>query len=115
MEEPSPKRALSQNYDDNSRRPYNIKRVNEIRSRRYNVEEITFRAKFNNDLQGCKPLDITDDLHNMFEEIMDNVAANHNDPNDRARVSIRHAGLDKEIFIHCQPQHNITADVIMER
>ena len=79
------------------------------------MEEITFRAKFNNDLEGRKLLDITDDLHNMFQDIMDNVSADHKDPNDKARLTIRHSGLEREIFIHCQPQHNITADVIMER
>jgi len=96
-------------------KPYFIERINEIRARKFNVEEVTFRAKFNDDLQGRKLLDITNDLHNMFDDIMENVATTHKDPNDKARLSIRHDGLEREIFIHCQPQHNITADVIMER
>lgn len=106
--------ALS-NDDQSDRKPYNIERINEIRSRRYNVEEITFRAKFNNDLQGRKLLDVVDDLHNMFDDIMENVTTEHNDPNDKARLTIRHSGLERDIFIHCQPQHDITADTIMER
>ena len=120
MDEPPSKkrRTLSSNDEENGenvRRPYIIERISETRARRYNSEEITFRAKFNDDLQGKKLLDVTDDLHDMFQDIMDNVSANHAENNDRARLSIRHAGLDREIFIHCQPKHNITADVIMER
>jgi len=107
--------STSSDDDQNDRKPYVIEKINERRARRYDVEEITFRAKFDENLQGQKLLDVTDDLHNMFEDILENVNANYVNSNDRTRLSIRHAGLDREIFIHCQPQHNITADVIMER
>lgn len=96
-------------------KPYVIERISERKARKYNIEEITFRAKFNTDLRGRQLLDVTDELHDLFQEVLDNVSSEHGDPNDRARLSIRHSGLDREIFIHCQPQHNITPDVIMER
>ena len=85
------RRTLSSNDEENGenvRRPYIIERISETRARRYNSEEITFRAKFNDDLQGRILLDVTDDLHDMFQDIMDNVSANHAENNDRARLSI---------------------------
>ena len=117
-EPPEKKRKVGQSDDgveNGNERPYIIERVRETRAHRYNVEEITFRAKFNDNLKGRNLLDITDDLHGMFEEIMTNVQNEHSRDDDRARLSIRHSGLQQEIFIHCQPKHNITADTIMER
>jgi len=99
----------------NITKPFVVERIRERRANRYNVEEITFRAKFNDTLQGQNLLDITDNLHDMFQEIMDKVDTEHSSPDDKARLSIRHSGLDRDIFIHCQPKHNITPDVIMER
>ena len=114
MTEPPPaKRAATFHQEDAL--PYVIEQVNERRARKFGVEEVTFRAKFNDDLQGRKLLDISDDLGAMFGSVMDRVRANHPNPQDKARLAIRHTGLDKEITIHCQPQHNITAEVIMQR
>lgn len=122
MEEPPTKKSRigtpssTEDLDDQDvSKPYLIERIAEKRIHKYNVEEITYRAKFNHELEGRKLVDVTEDLHDMFQEILDNVSTNHDDPEDRARLSIRHQGLDREIFIHCQPKHNITPDVIMER
>ena len=116
-EPPDKKRRIVQDdgAENVEERPYVVERVRETRAHRYNVEEITFRARFNDDLKGRDLLDITDDLHGMFQEIMEKVENEHSRDDDRARLSIKHAGLDREIFIHCQPKHNITADAIMER
>ena len=120
-EPPAKRRVISHDKEeyeedeDEDTVPYRIEQINERRARKYGVEEVTFKAKFNNNYQGKKLLDITNDLGAMFGSVMDRVRANHPNPNDKARLSIRHIGLDKEITIHCQPQHNITSEVIMER
>lgn len=97
-------------------KPFTIERAQEKRATKYGMEEITFRAKFNQDFaSGQKLLDSTDNLQEMFEDILENVNSEHDDPNDRARVTIKHSGLDRDIVVHCQPRHNITSDVIMDR
>lgn len=122
MEEPSNKRVRLDSHSNDGHsdaeevhKPFLVERISEKRIRKYNVEEITYRAKFNHEMEGRKLIDVTEDLQDMFQEILDNISTDHDDPNDRARLSIRHQGLDREIFIHCQPKHNITPEVIMER
>lgn len=119
MAEPASKRPrLADSEEDagpSSGKPFVVERISERHARKYNVEEITFRAKFNDTLEGESLLDITENLHSMFQEIMEKVDTEHSSPNDKARLSIRHSGLDRDITIHCQPKHNITPDVIMER
>ena len=96
-------------------KPYIIHPVRERISRKFGIEEVTYKAKFNNDLQGEQLINMQDDLHNMFTDIMELVKDKHPNKNDKARVTINHSGLEREVFIHCQPQHNITAEVIMDR
>ena len=115
MAEPPPAKRMDITAEEERAKPFVIEQINERRARKYGVEEVTFRAKFNDDLQGRKLLDVMDDLGDMFGSIMTNVRANHPNHEDKARLSIKHAGLDREITIHCQPQHNITPEVIMER
>lgn len=98
-----------------TQKPYIIKRVGELKARKFNVEEVTFRARFNENEEGRALLDMADDLHDMFQDIMDNVNQEHGSEDDKARLSISHADLENDIVIHCQPKHNITADTIMER
>lgn len=103
------------NFDEQRGKNFTISRVHERISRKYNVEEVTFRAKFNPDYEGGKLLDMTDDLHTMFESVLANVDKEHSDPNDKARLSIRHSGLERPVTVHCQPIHGITAETVLQR
>ena len=100
---------------NNDVKPYIIHPVRERVSRKYGIEEVTYKAKFNNDLQGEQLIGMQDELHSMFTDIMEMVKDKHPNKEDKARVTINHSGLEREVFIHCQPQHNITANVIMDR
>ena len=95
-------------------KPYNIKKINEKRVIKYGVEECTFKAKFNDDISRSKISEFKDDLHGMFDEILNQASENYQD-GDKMRMSIEHRSLDKPITIHLQPRGNITADVIMAR
>lgn len=100
--------------DQSVNRPYKIQKVSEIKVRKYGIEEYTFKAKFNDELQGNKVADVKDDLNQMFEDIMQEVSQNY-DPDDKVRLSINHAGLDREMTIHLQPRKNLSAQSIMQR
>ena len=105
----------SMDLSDNEEKHYKLERINETISRKYNVEEITFRAKFNTDLEGQRLLNVTDELHGMFDEVLETVRSEHPDPNDKARLSIKHSGLERDIVIHCRPQHALSPDIILDR
>ena len=114
MDDMSAKRAKTEGLSADAK-AYIIQPVRERVSRKFGIEEVTYKAKFNSDLQGEQLLGIQDELRNMFTDILDIVRDKHPNGEDKARITINHVGLEREVFIHCQPQHNITADVIMER
>ena len=111
---PAKKPHYEPEVDDTEAR-FIVTPVYERKARKFGVEEITYKAKFNTELQGRQLLDIHNDLEDMFGEVLNRLHEKYPDPNDKVRISVRHAGLDKDVTIHCQPKHNITAEVIMER
>ena len=114
MDDISVKRSKTEGANADTK-PYIISPVRQKISRKFGIEEVTYKTKFSNDLQGVQLLNAQDELHNMFTDVMELVNEKHANGNDKARLTINHSGLEREVFIHCQPKHNITADVIMER
>ena len=100
--------------NESEQKPYSISQISERKIRKYGVEEYIYKAKFSDELKSQKIIDLRDDLHNMFDDIMTKVDENYN-PLDKVRLSINHSSLDKEITIHLQPRQNITSQTIMER
>ena len=89
--------------------PYQITQTQHRVARRFGYEERNFRATFNQAYVGHRLLDIHQELEDMFQEVIDR-AAQHNDPEDRARVIIQHNDLKQDIVIHMRPQNLITAN-----
>jgi hypothetical protein len=85
---------------------YYIKKIDEQVSRKYGVEEYTIQAKFNDSMDGAK----LDDVRDVVEEI-----GRQYQPDDRIRLAIDHAGMDRPMTIHLQPRANVTPDNIMGR
>jgi hypothetical protein len=100
--------------DEERKKPYEIVKINEEVLRKYGVEEYTFAAKFDESLEGELLADVGDDVHGMFEDVLQRVADDYA-PDDKVRIAIDHAGMDKEMTIHLQPRRNITAENIMNR
>ena len=98
-----------------SKKPYIIQKIRERKVRKFHVEEVTFRAKFNDAMYGTELLSITEDLYNMFDDVMQIVNTEHPDNEDKARLNIRHSGLHHDVTVHCQAKHNITVSIIMQR
>lgn len=95
-------------------KPYKIQKIQQTVVRKYGVEEYTFRAKFDDELQGTKIIDIKDDLQTMFGDVLEEVGRNYQ-PGERVRMSINHDGMDREMTIHLQQRENITPEMIMGR
>ena len=93
---------------------YSVRRINETRVVKYGVEEFTFKAKFNSEIEHDKIAFVKDELHNMFDEILQQATQDH-EQGQKLRMTIDHRSLDKPIVIHLQPRENITADTIMSR
>ena len=107
-----------QSQDDNSSqdtKPYKIHKVNETVSRRFGIEETTFKASFDSsNYENKRLLDMTEDLRDMFSEMLEEASANYND-DDMARLSIFHNSLQVPITVHLRSKNNVTPDTILDR
>jgi hypothetical protein len=102
-----------QSYDQD--KVYNIERISQQVARKYGVEEYTLQAKFNNEtLQGARLDNVTDEIQSMFEDVVHEIEQQYNE-DDRIRVSIDHAEMDRPMTIHLQPRRNVTAEDMMNR
>jgi hypothetical protein len=81
---------------------------------KFGVEEIVLKVKFDDDWIGRTLYDMLDDLHRMFEDILQQVREGY-DEGVRARVYINHPDLqyEKPIFIALRPIHLLTPQAIM--
>lgn len=97
MAENLPKKAkLDDNFvssEEEEPRLYNVERVSETRNRKFGMEEVKFRAKFTDHLEGQKLTDISDALYDMFDEILENISQEEYSDQDKVRIAISHAGL----------------------
>jgi hypothetical protein len=100
--------------DEDEKKPYEIVKINEQVARKYGVEEYTFAAKFDESLDGTLLSEVKDDIYDMFDDVLQQVGEDYA-PDDRVRVAIHHASLDKEMTVHLQPRRNISAENIMSR
>jgi hypothetical protein len=102
-----------QSYDQD--KVYSIEKISQQVSRKFGVEEYTLQAKFNNDtLQGARLDNVTDEIQSMFEDVVHEIEQQY-DEDDRIRLAIDHAGMDRPMTIHLQPRRNVTAENIMNR
>lgn len=103
------------NVSSQSTKAYKIHKVNETVSRRFGMEETTFKASFDSSkYENKRLLDMTEDLRDMFSEMLDEASANYND-DDMARLSIFHKNLEVPITVHLRSKNNVTPDTILDR
>ena len=65
-------------------------------------------------IPGERLIDVRDNLVQMFDDVVD-IASTNYDAADKARVTISHSGMAKEIFVHLQDLSNISGETIMNR
>ena len=105
---------MSQSEDEDlPQKQYSISATSTKLSQKYGIMETTYKVKFNEDKHGTRVSEMNDELHDMFNELLEKTASYNDD--DRARLIISHEDLQRPIYIHCQPRHQITTDTIMER
>ena len=71
----------------------------------------TYQVKFNDQWQGEKLKDLNRDLHQMFDDVLNNVRGN---PNDLGRAVVRHGGLKIPIVIPLQPWDKLDSQTILD-
>ena len=99
--------------EDLPQKSYSITPTSTKLAGKYGIMETTYKVKFNEDKHGIRVSEMNEELHDMFEEILQKTGSYNDD--DRARLVISHEDLERPIYIHCQPRHQITSDTIMER
>jgi hypothetical protein len=102
--------------EENFDKMYNIKKVSQQVARKYGVEEYTIEASFNNDavIQGMRLENIREEIHSMFDDVVHEIVVQYQE-DDRIRLSIDHAGMDRPMTMHLQPRRNVTTENIMSR
>ncbi|CAG2203034.1 unnamed protein product [Mytilus edulis] len=75
--------------------------------------DITYEVKFSNQLQNKKLTDIVDDLHNVFDDVLDQVRVGSQD-NSLARLIIEHNGLTDPIVVPLQELNTMDASTVMD-
>jgi hypothetical protein len=111
--EPSSESSEPSEPDSQNATSYTIQEVSRRRSVKYSMLETTYEVKFKDHVHGSNVQDMRQELHTMFDDLLDRTHKYSDD--DKARIIIDHDQLDTPIFIHCQDRHNITADTILER
>ncbi|VDI57247.1 Hypothetical predicted protein [Mytilus galloprovincialis] len=73
----------------------------------------TFQAKFTSQLHNKKLSEITDDLHGLFDDILNKVRQDSDD-NSLARVIIEHNGLTDPIVVSLRELNKMDSSVVMD-
>ena len=125
-----------------SDKPYSITRDRATKKWKSGVEEKTYKVTFHPDKAGSyisqcshalpvlnileiltlksdsftgdRLMDIRDGLTSMFDDVI-NIAASNYGPNDKARMTISHADLQKDVYVHLQNVENLPGESIMNR
>ena len=81
---------------------------------KYGVEEIIYKIRFTEEWLGETLLELHEDIHEMFEDVLDQVKSIY-EPDVRCRLYLRHDDLqyDKPIFIALRPIKDMSAEAIM--
>ena len=81
-----PAKRIRTEEDSINAKPYIIHPVRERVSRKFGIEEVTYKAKFNNDLQGEQLIGMQEELLNMFTDIMELVKDKHPNKEDKSAL-----------------------------
>jgi len=102
-------RGIQEN--DTKSSPYTFRKKRERVFAKNKATEQTFQVKFNDEWKGDKLKNINDQLHRMFDDVLDKVRG---DANDLGRIVVHHGGLDNPIVVPLQPWENLDSDVVMD-
>lgn len=100
----------SSDSEDTPTKPYYIWKRDTRTFKKNWVRDTTFKVKFNEQWRGDKLLDIQNNLHDMFDDLLSQ--AREHDANI-GRVVISHPSLNNAIVVPLQSWETLNADVVM--
>lgn len=100
----------SSDSKDTLTKPYFIWKSDTRTFKKNWVRDTTFKVKFNEQWRGNKLMDIQNNLHDMFEDLLSQ-ARGHDA--DLGRVVISHPSLNNAIVVPLQAWETLNADVVM--
>ena len=92
-------------------KPYYFWQTNTKTFKKTLATQTTYKVKFNDTWKGEKLQDITNQLHNMFDDVL-NKTRGHDA--DLGRVVIEHPDLPNPIVVPLQPWEKMDADLVMD-
>lgn len=93
-----------------SEKPYYIWKRDTRTFKKHWVRDTTFKVKFNEQWRGKKLIDIQNNLHDMFDDLLSQ-ARGHDA--DLGRVVISHPSLNNAIVVPLQSWETLNADAVM--
>ena len=112
---PAKKSFTSSQYGagDNNPTTHTFRKKRERTYTKNGAIDITYEVKFSNQLQNKKLMDIVDDLHNVFDDVLSQVREGSQD-NSLARLIIEHNGLTDPIVVPLQELNTMDASTVMD-
>ena len=108
---PSTSQTGGADVSRNTPKPYYIEQKQQRKFKTTLATDTSYKVKFNEQWQGERLKDISDQLHNMFEDVLSQ-ARGHDA--DLGRVIVQHPNLQNPMVVPLQPWENLNADVVME-
>ncbi|CAC5402762.1 unnamed protein product [Mytilus coruscus] len=110
------KSSVSQNQYDAGVDTPSTHKISKKRERTYTKNgalDTTYDVKFSDKLQNKKLMDIVDDLHNIFDDVLGQVREGSQD-NSLSRLIIEHNGLTDPIVVPLQELNKMDASTVMD-
>ena len=95
-------------------KPYTFRKKNQRTFIKNGAVDTCYQVKFDDQWQGQKLGNIKKQLHNMFEDILQQ-ARGELDDQDLGRVIIHHNGLNQNVVVPLQKLGDLNAEVVMEK
>lgn len=94
----------------NMEKPYFIWKKDTRTFKRNLARDTIFKIKFNDQWRGEKLMDIYDQLHNMFDDVLSQARGQNA---DLGRVVLSHPNLNNPVIVPLQPWESLNADKVM--
>lgn len=108
---PSGLQQTGRGTTNDQHKPYTYEMKRQRTFAKNNAIDTTYQVKFNTQWRGDKLKDLNRELHQMFDDVLDNVRGNST---DLGRIVIHHAGLQNPIVVPLQPWEKLDSEAVMD-
>lgn len=108
---PSGIHQTGQGLPNNDPKPYTYGMKRQRVFAKNKAIDTTYQIKFNDQWKGDKLKDINDQLHHMFDDVLNNMRGK---PSDLGRVVVHHGSLKNPIVVPLQPWEKLDSQTVLD-